>query len=116
MFPRIRGVRHIKDYRLELAFSDDTTAEVDFRRRVVGRGGVVGALADPEFFRQVTVDPEGGTVVWPNGVDFCPDVLYAEATGKAIPETAAELARACSTPSVNRRTGARTGGRDPAGF
>ncbi len=39
MFPRIRGVRHIKEYKLELAFSDGTVAELDFRRRVVGRGG-----------------------------------------------------------------------------
>jgi hypothetical protein len=113
MFPRIRGVRHIEDYRLELAFSDNTTAELDFRPRVVGRGGVVGALADLDFFRQVTVDLEGGTVVWPNGVDFCPDVLYAEATGKAIPKIGVELERVSSTPSVNRRTNACTGGRDP---
>jgi len=32
----------------------------------------------------VAVDLEAGTLVWPNGVDFCPDVLYAEATGKSI--------------------------------
>jgi len=93
MFPRIRGVRHIKEYKLELAFSDGTVAELDFRRRVVGRGGVVGALENLDFFRQVTVDQEGGTLAWPNGVGFCPDVLYAEATGKAISETGLELER-----------------------
>jgi hypothetical protein len=93
MIPRIRGVRHIEEYRLELTFSDDTTAELDFRPRVVGRRGVVKALEDPEFFRQVRVDPEGGTVVWPNGGDFCPNVLYAEATGKAISEIGADMER-----------------------
>ncbi len=93
MFPRIRGVRHIKEYKLELAFSDGTVAELDFRRRVVGRGGVVGALENLDFFRQVTVDQEGGTLAWPNGVDFCPDVLYAEATGKVISKTGLELER-----------------------
>ena len=86
MFPRVRGVRLGKDYRLELTFSDNTVAELDFRHRIVGRGGVFGPLEDPEFFRKVTVDREAGTLVWPNGVDFCPDVLYAEATGKAISE------------------------------
>jgi hypothetical protein len=93
MFPRVRGVRHVKDYRLELAFSDGTVAELDFRRRVAGRGGVVGALEDLDFFRQVAVDQEAGTVVWPNGVDFCPDVLFAEATGKALSETDPKLER-----------------------
>ena len=44
-----------------------------------------------EFFRQVTVDRESGTVFWPNGVDFCPDVLYAEATGKVISEMGTKL-------------------------
>ena len=78
--------RSIKDYRLEIHFSDDTIAELDFRNRVAGRGGVFGPLEDVAFFKQVAVDQEAGTLVWPNGVDFCPDVLYAEATGKSISE------------------------------
>ncbi|MEK6575494.1 MAG: DUF2442 domain-containing protein [Chloroflexota bacterium] len=31
------------------------------------------------------VDPEIGTLVWPNDVDFDPDVLYSEATHTPIP-------------------------------
>ena len=84
MFPRITGVHYLKDYRLGIHFSDDTIAELDFHNRIVGRGGVFGPLENVDFFKQVTVDPEAGTLVWPNGVDFCPDVLYAEATGKSI--------------------------------
>ena len=91
MFPRVRDVRHVKDYRLEMTFSDGTIAELDFRHRVVGRGGVFVPMESLEFFRQVTVDREAGTVVWPNGVDFCPDVLYAEATGKVISEMGTKL-------------------------
>jgi hypothetical protein len=41
-------------------------------------------LEDAELFKQIQVDPEAGTIVWPNGVDFCPDVLYSLATGKPI--------------------------------
>ena len=86
MFPRVCEVRYLKDYELEIRFSDDTTGRVDLRPRIVGRGDVFAPLENVEFFRQVTVDHEAGTLVWPNGVDLCPDVLYAEATGKSIAE------------------------------
>jgi hypothetical protein len=86
MYPRVSGVRHIADYRLELTFTDGTVGEIDFRDRVVGRGGVFRALEDPGFFNRVEVELEAGTIVWPNGIDFCPDVLYSLATGKAIPD------------------------------
>ena len=84
MFPRAKQVRHLEEYRLELTFSDGTKGELDLRERVVGRGGVFGPLEDISFFRQVQVDPEAGTIVWPNEVDFCPDVLYSLVTGKPI--------------------------------
>ena len=35
-------------------------------------------LQDPAYFRQVHVDPELGTVVWPNGYDLDPDVLHGD--------------------------------------
>ncbi len=84
MFPRVTHVRHIREYRLELTFSDGATGELDFKDRVVGRGGVFGPLEDVSFFGQVRVDPEAGTIVWPNEVDYCPDVLYSLVTGKTI--------------------------------
>jgi len=86
MFPRVSGVRHIKDYELEVSFSDGTVAELDFHRRIVGRGGLFQPLENVDFFRQVVVDREAGALIWPTGVDLCPDVLYAEATGKPITE------------------------------
>ena len=84
MQPRVSAVRHLRDYELELSFTDGTVAGVDFRNRIFGRGGVFALLQDSSYFSQATVDREAGTIVWPNGVDFCPDVLYAEATGKPI--------------------------------
>ena len=84
MFPRVKQVRHLGEYRLELTFTDGTKGELDFRERVVGRGGVFAPLQDIGFFQQVRVDPEVGTIVWPNEVDFCPDVLYSLVTGKPL--------------------------------
>lgn len=91
MFPRVSGVRHLNDYELEISFTDGTVSSVDFRQRVVGRGGVFKDLENISFFAQVAVDREAGTLAWPNGVDLCPDVLYAEATGKDIRDLGNEL-------------------------
>ena len=42
------------------------------------------ALQDPAFFAQVSVDHAAGTVVWPNGVDLDPDVLYEAANATPV--------------------------------
>ena len=84
MFPRIADVRHLGEYRIELGFTDGTRGELNLRDRVVGRGGVFTPLEDIGFFSQVKVDPEAGTIFWPNDVDFCPDVLYSLVSGKPI--------------------------------
>jgi hypothetical protein len=84
MFPRVSQVRYLGAYRLELTFTDGTKGQLDFEGRITGRGGVFAPLQDTRFFAQVEVDTEAGTIVWPNGVDLCPDVLYSLVTGKPI--------------------------------
>jgi hypothetical protein len=85
MSPRIIAVRHIKDYHLELTFSDGVKGDVDPSDWIVGKGGVYTPLEDVAFFKQVRVEPQFGTIAWPNNVDFCPDVLYSKVTGKPVP-------------------------------
>jgi len=58
---------HNPPHFLELRFADGTMKKVDFRKKVVGRGGVFLPLEDVGFFKRVRVDPEAGTIVWPNG-------------------------------------------------
>jgi hypothetical protein len=94
MCPRINAVRPTTGYRLELTFTDGAHGEVDLREDIVGRGGALAPLEEAGFFRQVRLDPEAGTLVWPNGVDMCPDVLYSRATGRPLPVPATEAARA----------------------
>ncbi len=86
MFPRITKVRHLDHYRLELTFDNGQSADMDFAKKILGHGGVFAPLHDVNFFKQVQVDTEAGTLVWPNGVDLDPDVLYSEAMGVPLPE------------------------------
>ncbi|MBN1770348.1 MAG: DUF2442 domain-containing protein [Deltaproteobacteria bacterium] len=82
---RVTRVVVLDQWKLELGFSDGSSGCIDFRGRFEGRVGLFEALADPAFFRRVTIDPEAGTLVWPNGLDLCPDVLRHDATGAPLP-------------------------------
>ena len=73
----ITGVEVVAEHRLRLTFADGVVGEVDFRGRTWN--GVLAPLADPAFFAKVRIDPEAGTIAWPNGIDFAPEPLYEEA-------------------------------------
>ena len=77
MLPRITSVNVVGPLQMELSFSDGSSGKVDLRSQIQGRGGVFLRLQDPEYFALVSVDADSGTLVWPNGVDLDPDVLYA---------------------------------------
>ena len=77
-------VKPLDGKKLELSFADGLRAVVDMAQVIQTFDGIFAQLEDPEFFRQVRVDREFGTIVWPNGADVCPDVLYSYASGKPI--------------------------------
>ncbi|PVE44169.1 DUF2442 domain-containing protein [Limnohabitans planktonicus] len=78
------GVRHVQGHQLELKFADGLCAEVDMDKVIKRYSGVFLPLKDDAYFAQVRVDPELGTITWPNGADVCPDVLYSFASGRPI--------------------------------
>jgi hypothetical protein len=73
----------LSDYRLHIRFEDSVEGVVDLTPLLDFRG-VFEPLKSPAYFAEVRVDPELGTVVWPNGADLDPDVLYARLTGTPI--------------------------------
>lgn len=73
----ITAVEVIGDYRLRLTFADETVGDVDFAGREWR--GVFEPLGDPAYFARVAVDPDAGTITWPNGTDMAPEPLYEEA-------------------------------------
>lgn len=62
------------DYVLRVRFDDGTEQDIDFKP--ILSGPLFGELRDPRLFRQVTVDRNLGTLVWPTGADIDPNVLY----------------------------------------
>ena len=75
--PVIVGVAVLGDHVLRLLFSDGTVGDVDFSAECWT--GVLEPLNDPAYFGQVAVDPDAGTIAWPNGIDLAPEPLYEQA-------------------------------------
>ncbi|HHW41336.1 MAG TPA: DUF2442 domain-containing protein [Syntrophomonadaceae bacterium] len=80
----VRSVYPVAPYYLILEFETGEYRAVNLRPFL--EGPMFEPLKDPAFFRQVKADPEAGTVVWPNGADICPDVLYAKSVPLKLPE------------------------------
>jgi len=87
----VTHVEVLDDHRLRLSFEDGTTGEVDLSD-LLARGGVFAQLRDVAYFGQVRVDPDGGTITWPNDTDVAPEMLYARASvgaaGRRVPRSA----------------------------
>ena len=71
---RVVSFEQVAPFTLRVAFDDMTTQVIDFQ--AVLAGDLYGPLRDPEFFRQVRIDAEAHTLVWPNGADFDPATLH----------------------------------------
>ncbi len=74
MFLHVTSVSYVAPYRLRLQFGDDIAKEVDLSEELYGQ--VFEPLKDAEFFRQVRLNFETGTIEWSNGADFAPEFLY----------------------------------------
>jgi hypothetical protein len=73
-FIKISAVEVLEDYSLRLYFHNGTIKEIDLEP--VLSGVLYDPLRNRELFRQVAVDDEAGTIKWPNGADFDPQLLY----------------------------------------
>ena len=75
----VTGVEILHDRVVRLTFSDGCDGVIDLGPKISGGPVFERAASDLDYFRQVRVDPESGTIVWPNGADLAPEVLHAEA-------------------------------------
>jgi hypothetical protein len=71
----ITAVESKERFKLWLEFNTGERKLVDIEQYL--RGPIFRPVReDPGYFNQVEVDDELGTIVWPNGADIDPDVLY----------------------------------------
>jgi hypothetical protein len=71
---RVASFAVVGPYTLRVGFNDGTEQRIDFGP--VLQGPLFGPLLDPNVFNAVALDPEAGTLVWPNGADFDPATLH----------------------------------------
>lgn len=72
---RVESVAPLEGYQLRIGFTDGTERVIDVERYL--RGPVFEPVRrDRRVFEAVSVDADLGTIVWPNGADIDPGVLY----------------------------------------
>ena len=89
MLPDVTDVEPHGAYTLWLKFDDGVEGEVKLGPELTFEG-VFEPLRDPTYFADVKVNPDLGTISWPNGADWDPLVLYSLLTGRTIEELLSE--------------------------
>jgi hypothetical protein len=74
MFLHVTHVDYLEGYRLRLTFNDGAVKEVDLKNELYGQ--VFEPSRDIALFRKVVINLDTGTIEWPNGADFAPELLY----------------------------------------
>jgi hypothetical protein len=71
---KVTRLERLGEYRLRLTFSDGIVGDIDLADELWGE--MFEPLRDIAQFDSVRVDPELGTLVWPNGADLDPEGLH----------------------------------------
>ncbi|GAB4302027.1 MAG: DUF2442 domain-containing protein [Oscillatoriaceae cyanobacterium] len=76
MLKDIVSVTPLENYQLYLKFEDNQEGVVDLSQ-IIEFTGIFARLQDLNYFQQVKINQEWGTIYWDNGADLDPDVLYS---------------------------------------
>lgn len=71
---KVESVKVVAPHTLEVVFDDRVTRRINFLP--VLHGDMYGPLREASVFESVRVDEEVKTIVWENGADFDPSLLY----------------------------------------
>jgi hypothetical protein len=72
---RIKDVKPLNGFNVLFTFTDNTSREIDLTPYL--HGPIFEPIKNNlNLFRTLHIDPVASTVVWDNGADIDPDVLY----------------------------------------
>jgi len=80
--------RPVGGYRLYVRFDDGLSGVIDLAAILMPFDGVFEPLRAPAYFQQVRVNPDIGTICWPNDADIAPETLYAAVAASSVPDAA----------------------------
>lgn len=93
MFKDVIAVKPLGGYRIWIRFEDGVEGDVDLGAEI-SFTGVFEPLKDPAYFAKVHVNPDLGTICWPNDADIDPVVLYGLVKHQPIPDYRSVRAKA----------------------
>lgn len=70
----VKNAKYLKDYKIEIEFTDGKKGIADLEGELYG--SVFEPLKDKSFFSKIKVVQDLETVVWENGADLAPEFLY----------------------------------------
>jgi hypothetical protein len=77
----ITEILQVEPYKLTVRFKTEEVRQIDLSSKLSewsnNPNSKFADLKDPNIFKKVKLDQEFETLVWENGIDLCPDVLYS---------------------------------------
>lgn len=74
MFLHVESLQSLGRFRLRVKFTNGEEHNIDLEHELDGE--VFEPLRDERYFASAYVNPETGTIEWPNGADMAPEFLY----------------------------------------
>ena len=77
----IKEIKGVNNFELFLLFNNNEIRKVNLEPKLkewtTSPQSKFGQLLNVNFFKTVILDKEMETIVWENGIDLCPNVLYS---------------------------------------
>lgn len=87
MLHLVKEIIDIEPFKLTLRFNTGEIRQVNLAEKLNEWATIpqskFAELKNYEVFKQVKLDSDFETLVWENGIDLCPDVLYELSTEKS---------------------------------